>query len=138
MGKCAIWAPPKQLHAILEGVKFLQAIDPEMFRRLTTARRYVVWYDPKHSLSCRDVFSITDNFLHWGREGVATCLVQNILDFTLLRLPFEKMLGLERENIVAARREVLQRLLKWVSEHSFSEELVKQYEEMVKDSSTLK
>lgn len=122
---------------MLEGVKFLQAIDPEMFERLTTQRRYVVWYDPKRSISCRDIFSVTDSFLSWGREGVATCLVQNVLDFTLLRLPFEKISGLEHENLIAARRETLQRLFKWVSKHSFPEEFVKQYEEFVKNAGNI-
>jgi hypothetical protein len=134
VGKCTFWAPPKRLHEILEGARFLQTLDPELFGRLTIERRYVVWYHPKISVSCRDVFSVTDNFILWGREGVALCLVQNVLDFTLLRLPFEKTLAWEKEDSVASRREMYQRIFRWLREHSFPEDLVNHYEELIKRS----
>ncbi len=130
MGRCTILAPQEQMCVILEGITFLQTVDPEMFHRLTAERRYVFWYHPKKFLQCREFFSITDNFLLWGKEGVVTCFVQSVLDLTLKYLPAEGTLVENRQVAIAARREIQRELLKWISEHSFPPELVKQYEEI--------
>lgn len=135
IGKCVILAPPKQMQIILEGAKFLEAIDPSMFQQVTAERRYVFWYHPTRFVSCREIFTVTDNFLLWGKEGVAICFVQSVLDFTWIRLPFEKALTWCRENTIAAHREVQQQVFKWISDHSFPAELLKQYKEISKEAS---
>jgi hypothetical protein len=132
VGKCVILAPPKQMQAILDGVKFLQTLDPEVFQGLTAKRRYVFWYHPTRFLQCQEIFTITDNFLLWGKEGVAIYFVQSLFEFTLIFQPFLEAPTWSRDRTVAARREVHQRIFKWASEHSFPNELVKQYEDMAK------
>lgn len=132
VGKCTFLAPPSQMRTILEGTTFLQTLDSKMFQQLTAERSYVFWYHPKRFQQCREFFSITDNFLLWGKEGVATCLVQSVLEFKLMFLPFEKTLLENREAATAARREIQKRMLSWMSEHAISVELVKQYYEIAK------
>lgn len=134
IGKCILLAPPKQLQAFLDGVAFVQTIDPKMFQRLTAEQRYVFIYKPKRNrgLYCREYFSITDKYLDWGKEGVALCLVQCILEFNLVYLPAARSLVVNREALIKARCEVQKQLFNWLKEHSFSIELVKQYEIIAK------
>ncbi len=121
VGQCIIWAPPKQMQIILEGIAHLQTIDREMFLRLTAKRRYVFWYQAKQFIECREIFTIPENYLQWGKEGVIACFVQAIMDFNLKYLPLKK--GVEVTN----RREIQKHLFEFVNKHSFSPELVDFY-----------
>ena len=79
VGSCIIFAPPKQMQIILEGVAFLQDIDPEMFRRLTVGRKYILSYHKTRRLKTLEFNTITDDGLRHGKEGVVICLLQIIL-----------------------------------------------------------
>jgi hypothetical protein len=136
VGTCTIVAPPKQIKIILEGIEFLRTIDPSIFRRLTAEHRYIFVYvsKPVARFQCRDIFSIDDACLSWGKEGICICLVQSILAFNLMYLPVESSLvvGNRGREAFEARREIQQQLLKWMAGHSFSPVLVKHYEELAK------
>jgi len=129
IGKCIIFAPPKQMQVILGGVTYLQTLDHKMFLRLTAERRYVFWYHKSLCLQCKEIFSISDNFILWGKEGVITCFVQCIFEFTSKSLPLEKTLDKNHEATVAKRRQIQQLVFEWLNKHSFAPELVKQYQE---------
>lgn len=133
IGKCIIFAPPKQMQVIMDGVTYLQTLDPNMFMRLTAERRYVFWYY-KRDLQCREIFSICDNFILWGKEGVVTFFVQCILDYNLKLLPLDKTLG-TREASAARRRQIQQLLFEWLNKQSFNPELVRQYQEFAEAGS---
>ena len=128
-GACTILAPPKEMQIILQGITYLQTLDPEMFQRLTAEHRYMFLYHPQKYLRFRRIFSITDNFLLWGNEGIATCFVQSILDFTLWVLPSERSL-IKSNQVAATRQEIQRQVFEWVKKHSFRPELVKQYEKL--------
>jgi hypothetical protein len=122
-GTCIILAPPKQMRIILQGLTYLRTLDPEMFQRLTTERQYVFWFEKNRYSRCREFFTITDNFLLWGNEGVVTCFVQSVMDSPLEKAsPFKK-----RKLTVITRRQIQQQVFEWLKKHSFSPELTEQY-----------
>jgi hypothetical protein len=122
VGTCVILAPPKQMLIILQGIEYLRTLDSEMYQRLTAERRYVFWYNTAgRYLRILDIFSITDSFLLWGKEGVVTCFVQSVIGSALEQSPFKRSKITDRQ----AR----QQLFEWLSKHSFSPELVKHYQE---------
>jgi hypothetical protein len=129
IGKCIILAPSKQMQIILQGITDLQTLDREMFLRLTAERRYIFWYHPKKYVHCREVFTITENFLLWGKEGVITCFVQAVLDFNLQYLPWERSM-VEHRGEVADRHDIQQQVFEFLKKNSFSPELVEQYHKM--------
>jgi hypothetical protein len=126
IGTCVIWAPPKQMQAILEGIEYLQQLDPEMFKRLTAERKYVLWHDKKHRTNAYAAYSISDPYLLNGREGVVIFLVQTILNRTA-----QDSLGrlrMKRADALAADRENRKQLFEFIKMHSFSPQLIKQYQ----------
>lgn len=119
---------------ILSGIEFLKEIDSTMFQRLTVERRYTFWYYPSRMLQCYDIFNITDNFLCWGKEGVAICFVQCIFELTLGYPRRTKNMKANHEVSLAIRRDIQQQILSWMVEHAFPAELLKQYEEIERES----
>lgn len=141
VGRCMIIAPPEKMKAILEGFTFLQSIDLVMFQKLTVERRYICFYLPKVTFQRREIFGISDAFLHWGKEGIATCLVQAVLNFALFYLPRHSIdlgfrhpdgrcIGGSLEGVNACK-EVQQELSQWMKTHSFSPGLLKQYPQKI-------
>jgi ABC-type xylose transport system permease subunit len=126
IGNCTILAPPKQMQLIMQGVEYLRTLDPEMFQKLTAEREYVFWYHKQRYMRCKEYFSIPDNFLLWGKEGIVTCFVQSIMSSSLEESPFKKSL--------VTRRQVLQQVFEWVRKHSLPPELVKQYQEFAENA----
>jgi hypothetical protein len=131
IGKCIIVVPTNKTVAIVEGIAYLKGIDPEMHRLLTTEHKYLIWYHPKQFLQIRDIVTINDNFLLWGKEGVAILLVQCVLDFTIDYPAWKKTLS--RKVRRRTRNEIQRQLFEWMSKHSFSSELLKQYREFAID-----
>jgi hypothetical protein len=128
VGKCIILAPPEQMQTIMQGITYLQTIDREMFLRLTAEHRYIFWYHPKRFMECREIFSINDNYLQWGKEGVVACFLQAIMDFNLKHLPLERSV-FKKQVAVVDRREIQQQVFEFVKKHSFPPELVAFYQE---------
>lgn len=126
VGVCTILAPMEHMETILYGLEYLQSIDPQMFQMLTAAHRYVFWYHKNRYLRCREFFTITDNFLSWGKEGVITCFVQSVTDSQLIN-PY--VLN-ERKTITITRQQIQQCVFEWLTKHSFPPELIEQYKEM--------
>jgi hypothetical protein len=121
VGTCTILAPQKQMQVILHGLTYLQALDSEMFQRLTVEQRYVFWYHKSRYLRCFEFFTITDNFLSWGDEGVAACFVQSILSLPL-RKPFLN------EDVVITRSQAQQQFSEWLKKHSISPNFSQHYQ----------
>jgi hypothetical protein len=127
-GKCTIIAPAEKIQSIIDGIHYLETLDPQMFQRLTHEQEYVFWYHQKRFLSCENFYSITDNFLLWGKEGIAIFFVQSILDFNLRYLPsraFSARNHTAKSNTV---KEVQRKLFDWIQEHHFPAELADQYD----------
>jgi hypothetical protein len=124
VGTCTILAPQEKMQLILQGLTYLQTLDSGMFQRLTAKRRYVFWYYPNRYLRCFELFTITDNFLSWGSEGVVACFVQSVLALTLKKpFPFKKF-GAK----VLTRSHVQQQVIEWLEGHSFSPAFTKHYQ----------
>jgi hypothetical protein len=125
-GTCTILAPPREMQIIQQGITYLQTIDQEMFLRLTGERRYIFWYHPKHFVECREIFTINENYLNWGKEGVIACFVQAIMDFNMKHLPLDRSL-FKKHVAVVDRHDIQQQVFEFVKKHSFPPELVDFY-----------
>ncbi len=128
VGTCTILAPPKQMQIILEGITFLRDIDPEMFKRLTTERKYVLSYHAKHRTSFEEFHTITNNGMLHGKEGVAISLVQIIL-FRTAKDSLGQF-GVDRLEEMAARRVYKKQIFEFVKKHSFAPHLIEHYQRL--------
>jgi len=126
IGTCVILAPPNQTDQILKGIEYLRTLDSEMYRRLTAERRFLFFYKKGSYNRMLDIFSIPDNFLAWGREGVVTCLVQAVIGSAMEQSPLKES--------KLTRHQVLQQIYEWLKNHSFQPELIKQYEKFAESS----
>jgi hypothetical protein len=129
VGSCIILAPPKQTQIILEGIAYLQNIDTEMFKQLTVERKYILWYHKQHRTSAYEIYAINDRYLYHGKEGVVVCLVQTVLDRTMK--DSLGRFGVKSYDSTAKLREGRQQIFEFVKRHSFSTELVKQYQKLI-------
>jgi hypothetical protein len=127
VGNCIIIAPAKQMKIILEGVEYMRHIDPGMFQNLTVHHRFLFWYHKSHFIQCRDVFTITDNYLLWGKEGVVIAFVQSILEYTIGYLSWEKSIFENHQAKSMRRHKIQQRLFEWMIQQQFSSELIEMY-----------
>jgi hypothetical protein len=126
IGTCVIWAPQKQMQAILEGIEYLQNLDSEMFNRLTVERKYVLWYDKKHRTNAYEAYSISDPYLLNGKEGVVIFLVQTVLNRTT-----QDSMGrfrVKRAEALVAGQANRKQLFEFINKHLFSPRLIKQYQ----------
>jgi hypothetical protein len=128
VGKCVILAPSLQMQTIIEGISFLEKIDLDMFKRLTTDRKYFFWYHKQRRVGALDVYSITDHYLCHGKEGVVICLVQSVLD----RAMIESLTGFSTQpgDRTVKNKERRQQLFEFIKKHLFSPQLVKQYQKL--------
>ena len=124
IGTCVILAPPNQMKVILQGIEYLRTIDSEMYQRLTAERRYVFCYKKGNYGRMEHIYFMPETFLLWGKEGVVTCFVQTIIGSAIEQSPFKKS--------TMTRHQVQQQVFEWLSNRSFSPELVKQYQEFAK------
>jgi hypothetical protein len=127
IGTCTILVPEKQRETILNGIAYLRTLDPEMYRLLTVEHKYVISYHPKRFLQICSVVFISDNFLLWGKEGVAVFLVQCVFGFTIDYPSWKNTVSRGVRN--RTRREIQLRLFEWISKQPFSPELINQYRE---------
>lgn len=132
VGNCIILAPPHQTQAILEGISFLEKIDLDMFRRLTADRKYILWYHKQRRGGACDVYSISDHYLRHGKEGVVICLVQSVLDRTMQ----DSLSGFDNQpnDYTAKNHERQRQLFEFIKKHSFSPQLIKQYQKLAEKS----
>jgi hypothetical protein len=130
IGACTILAPPMQMLQILEGTRLLQTIDAEMFQRLTVERRYMLWYHPKYCGHCREIFSITDNFLNRGSEGVSVFCVQCVLEMTLESDAIAGSKYWTYKDALKLRNKIQHAVFDWAKSHRMSPELVMEYAEI--------
>jgi hypothetical protein len=112
-GTCVILAPPGPLSTIKEGLHALRALDPTIFQELTVKRRFIFWYHASKYLNAREVFTITDNFLRWGANGVIACFVQAVFDTS---------------SCAQTRNQMQQCVFNHLKKYSLPPELLKQYE----------
>jgi hypothetical protein len=126
-GKFAILVPADKFKRILEGVEYLRAIDPAMFSRLTTERKYLCCYN-KTQKQNQEFFTITDKHLAWGKEGVVVGLIDAILEFDLVESPARQGLMAKHSQRLVARFQVENGLYLWLEKHSFHPSLVKRYQ----------
>jgi hypothetical protein len=128
VGTCVILAPPKQTEAILEGIAYLRDIDSEMFKRLTAERKYVLWYHKESRKGAYEIYSITDRYLVNGKEGVVISLVQSVLDRDMK--DSVGRLRVKPYDATAELRDGRRQILEFMKRHSFSPELVAQYQKL--------
>jgi|SRR5579862_428063 len=136
VGSCTVLAPVDKMGVILEGITLLKTLDLAMYHRVTDERPYIVWYNEKaRYIQYREYFTITDNYVSWGKEGVAVFFVQLILDFDVKYLPTNTAVTMDAEQTLEARYRIQRQVLEWLKPRSFPMEMVRQYEKFAKQPS---
>ena len=126
VGTCIIFAPPKQMQTILQGIAFLKEVDLAMYERLTVERKYILTYQKKRRTHLDEFYSVTDDILTAGNEGVAIGLVQIIL----FRDEVNSLgqFGIDPSKEMAARLKFKQQILEFVKKHSFPVRFIEFYQ----------
>jgi len=120
--------PARRLNVINCGLAYLKQIDPNMYEAVAERRGLIIWYFRGPCLRCGRAFSIPENLLLWGNEGVALFLAQTIIRWDTEHLPFK-----DAVTATSARRLTMQRLGAWISRQNFTPELVRQYEDLASE-----
>ena len=79
VGECRIMVPARGLNVINCGLAYLKQIEPNMYEAVAERRGLIIWYFRGPCLRCGRAFSIPENLLLWGNEGVALFLAQTII-----------------------------------------------------------
>jgi len=130
IGTLTIVAPQEKLQIILDGVDYLKTLDPIMYQMLTVDQKYVCQYDKAISRA-GEFFSINDNLLSYGKEGVVASFVQEILLFNRLHKPFERQPRRQTAAKLKAYNEILNQLCLWLKTNSFHPKLVAYYRKLL-------
>ncbi|HTQ50964.1 MAG TPA: hypothetical protein VMJ12_09660 [Candidatus Acidoferrales bacterium] len=109
---------------ISEGFDFLQANDKKMYNCITSEGRFVFFYTVGNCSNFGGrYYGIEEQFIRWGREGVAAFLVQSILMFdavpTVSKVSFKPG--------ASALRSAAPQVVEWMRDHSFRADFIEGY-----------
>ncbi len=129
-GTSVFWIPRNKKQTILDGIELLRTKDQEMFSRLTSKQRLIIYYGHNKNVTNAGgrVFGMHRRYIEMGSEGIACFIVQSII--TSAAAPSINQCKLndhERASLKIAGR----RVLEWMQQHSFHPELIKVYQKVV-------
>jgi hypothetical protein len=128
-GTSVFWIPRQNAQVMRDGVELLRTRDPEMFSRLTSKQRLIIYYSPELSKkSSHRLFLMHKKFIEMGAEGVACFVAQSLMIAAAVRRINQNRLD-EREN--AALKLISRNMAEWLSKHSFSPWLISPYQKIV-------
>ena len=119
IGHCTFMAPGKQLEVIARGTDRLHGLDPDLFSKLASQKGLIFWYHKQKLIQAKRIISITDDWLVWGADGVATFLAES-----LIGLEYRESRDYDFDVSAAVVRD---RLCNWVAKHQINPELKAQY-----------
>ena len=125
VGGCRIMVPARRLNVINSGLAYLKQIDSKMYEAVSERHGLIIWYYKGPCLRCGRAFSIPEDLLLWGNEGVALFFAQTIIRLDTEHLPFK-----DAVTATSARRLTMKRLVTWISRQNFTPELVRQCEDI--------
>lgn len=131
-GSSVFWMPKQKVQIVTEGVELLRNRDPEMFSRLTSKQRLIIFYAPPQApldrKSNHRVFLMHDKFIQFGPEGVACFIVQSLtIAAAVHRVNQHKLDAQERVALKAVSRNMVD----WLTKHSFHQNLIDAYQKVV-------
>jgi hypothetical protein len=130
-GTSVIWIPKKEAQIIIEGVELLRSRDPEMFIRLTTKQRLIIYYTQDASVikkASSRVFALHSKFVELGPECVACIIAQSLM--LAAAAPHINQCRLNDQER-AALKSVSRNMVEWLSKHSFHPGLISPYQKIV-------
>ncbi len=130
-GTSVFWIPKQNAQMIRKGVELLRIRDPEMFSRLTSERRLIIYYFEGSEFfrkSSHRLFFMHARFVEIGPEGVACFIVQSLMMAAAVRRVNQRRLDDQEK---AALKPVSRNMVEWLREHSFNPELISAYQKAV-------
>jgi hypothetical protein len=128
-GTSVFWIPRQNVQVVRDGVELLRTRDPDMFSRLTSKQRLIIYYSPELSKkSSHRLFLMHKKFIEMGAEGVACFVVQSLMIAAAVRRVNQNRLdGREK----AALKSISRNMAEWLSNHSFNPGLISAYQKIV-------
>ncbi|HET7625682.1 MAG TPA: hypothetical protein VFM25_10505 [Verrucomicrobiae bacterium] len=127
IGVSRIWFPKEKKEAVLKGVEFLKKHDEQLYLRLTSTSRPLLFYYSSDAVTANNggpIYGLNERFMCWGPGGVATFLVQSLL-------MFEASPSLNQVRITESKleriRNVPNEVLQWMCSHSIRADLIDAY-----------
>jgi hypothetical protein len=128
-GSSVFWIPRQNAQVVRDGVELLRTRDPDMFSRLTSKQRLIIYYSPEISKKpSHRLFLMHKQFIEMGAEGVACFVAQSLMIAAAVRRANQNRLD-EQEK--AALKLISRNMAEWLSEHSFQPSLVSAYQNVV-------
>jgi hypothetical protein len=128
-GTSFIWSPKNRKQTILDGIEVLRVCGPEMYSRLTSKQRLIIFYTGHagkwntSNLAGR-VFSLDERYIELGSQGVAMFFAQALL-------LSETSPAINQVKVTENQYRAPRRVLDWMCEHSFHPGLIKSYRKVV-------
>jgi hypothetical protein len=130
-GTSVFWMPKQKAQVIRDGVELLRSRDPEMFSRLTSKQRLIIYYTEDSSVSKKAdsrVFGMHKRFIELGPEAVACFIAQSLM----LAAATPRLNQCRRSaQECAALKSVSRNMADWLSKHSFNSGLIIPYQRIV-------
>jgi hypothetical protein len=124
-GNCIVWAPKHIVEQAKEAIVYVQGIADETSLDFGNHSKIILWYDKDRLVRCKNIFTICDRTLAWGRDGIIAHLVTS--SFTLRSYP--KSGFATREEGRVAQQLVMRQSHEWLKKHGLADGLVQQYAE---------
>lgn len=127
-GTSFIWSPKNKKQAILDGIEVLRVCGPEMYSRLTSKQRLIIFYTGHagkwntSNLAGR-VYSLDERYIELGSQGVAAFLAQALL--------LSEASPAINQKVTQSEYRVARRVLDWMCEYSFHPGLINSYRKVV-------
>jgi hypothetical protein len=127
IGASTIWFPKKKKEAVLKGVEFLKKHDEQLYLRLTSTSRPLLFSYSHNEITANNggvLYGLHERYMDWGPDGIATFLVQSLL-------MFEASPSLNQVRITESKleriRNVPNEVLQWMCSHSIRADLIDAY-----------
>jgi len=123
-GSSVVWTPENRREMIIEGFDFLRGLDLKMYSCITGKGHFVFFYTAgKYSSFGGRYYGLEEQVVRWGREGVASFLVQSILMFEAV--PTVGKVDFKSRN--SALRLVAPQVVQWMRDHSIRADFIESY-----------
>lgn len=130
-GGSVFWMPRQKAQVVCDGVALLRSRDPEMFFRLTSKQRLIIYNfeGPKlQRKSGHRLFFMHSKFVDWGPQGVACFIVQSLMTAAAVQRINRNRLNEQEE---ASLRSISRNMADWLRLHSFHPGLISALKQFV-------
>ena len=123
-GSSIVWTPENRREVIIDGFDLLRGFDLKKYSCITGEGHFVFFYfTGKSSPFGGRYYALEEQFVRWGREGVAALLVQSVLMFEAV--PTVGKVRFKPGDSVL--RLVAPQVVEWMRDHSFRADFIEGY-----------